>query len=141
MPNISDYLANKVTDHIHGKAAFTMPQVFIGLSTTLPTAAGGNITEPTIGTGGYARIATTAASWAVSGAVSPGLGSSAVTLSFPASTAAWSTGATALLYSIYFDAATAGNMLAWSVLPTPRTVNAADITLTAAAGAISHTTS
>ena len=120
-------------DHFHGKTSWTMPAVYIGVSTTLPTVAGANITEPTIATGGYARIATSGASW---NAAASGSATNAAVLSFPVSTAAWSTTTTNVAYTCYYDAATAGNLLLFDAITVPQAVNAAGITPNYAIGAI-----
>ncbi|MCJ7829001.1 MAG: hypothetical protein MUP81_04595 [Dehalococcoidia bacterium] len=129
--SLSDYAENKVLDHITGKTSFTKPTAYIGLKTADPTDDNSGGTEPTIATGGYARIATTGTDW---DAASGGAVANAVALSFPISTAAWSTAATNLTHFIIMDAATAGNLLGHADLTTPRAVNAADIILRFAIG-------
>jgi hypothetical protein len=37
----SDFLENKLLDHMLGKTAYTMPTVYVGLYTAAPTDAGG----------------------------------------------------------------------------------------------------
>ena len=99
---------------------------YIGLKTADPTDDNSGGTEPTITTGGYARIVSPETDWenAAAGAIK-----NDTILPFPESTAAWSTGATALTHFIIMDAASGGNMLAHGTLTTPRTVNAAGILL------------
>jgi hypothetical protein len=67
MANLTTYTTNKLEDHFHGKVAWSLPSLWVGVSTTLPTVAGANITEPTIGTGGYARIQVSGLSFTSSG--------------------------------------------------------------------------
>jgi|OpeIllAssembly_1097287.scaffolds.fasta_scaffold121353_2 hypothetical protein len=56
MGSFCDYLEDKVIDHVTNVAAFSVPtNLYIGLSTTTPTDAGGNITEPATGDN-YARV-------------------------------------------------------------------------------------
>jgi len=100
--------------------------VYIGLKTANPTDDNSGGTEPTIPTGGYARIVSPATDWeeAAAGAIQ-----NDEILAFAESTAAWSTGATPLTHFIVMDAAVAGNMLAHGELTTPRTVNAAGVLL------------
>lgn len=100
--------------------------VYIGLKTADPTDNNSGGTEPTIDTGGYARIVSPATDWedAAAGAIK-----NDEILEFPESTAAWSTGATPLTHFIIMDAASGGNMLAHGALTTPKTVNAAGIVL------------
>jgi len=56
----STTIDNKILDHLTGKATWTAPVAFyVGLSSTTPTKAGANVTEPS--TGAYARVQITAA--------------------------------------------------------------------------------
>jgi len=136
MGSFGDYAENKILDHITGKTSFTKPTAFIGLSTADPADDGSGLAEPTIPTGGYARIETEGADWdaAAAGAVA-----NAAALAFPISTDAWSTGETPLTHFAIFDAASGGNMLAHGALDTPRTVDAAGITLSFAIGELDIT--
>ena len=136
MGSFGDYAENKVLDHIVGKTSFTMPTAYIGLKTADPTDDNSGGTEPTIDTGGYARIVTAGANW---NAASGGATDNATALAFAESTAAWSTGATALTHFIIMDAASGGNMLAHGTLTTARTVDAAGITLEFAIGELDIT--
>lgn len=128
----SDYTEAKVLDHLTGKASFTMPTVYIGLSTADPLDDESGWAEPD-GTGSYARITTSGSDW--DSATDPtGVTANAAALSFPISTAAWSTGASNLTHFAGWDAASEGNMLWAADLDTPRAVNAADIILRFAIG-------
>lgn len=106
----STYLANKLLDHQLGKAAFTMPTVYVALSSSAPQLNGTGVTEPSAG--GYARVTTSAATWASAGA---GTTSNAAAITFPTATADWAAGSN-LTYGVLYDAAAAGNVLAYSVL-------------------------
>lgn len=112
--------------------------LYIGLSTGLATAA---VAEPTIGTGGYARIKTTnnVVNWTASTGSNPATKANGPILAFPASSAAWSTGSTNLQSFFVTDASTAGNVLFQANLTTPQTVNAAGITPQFAAAALTIT--
>lgn len=112
MASFSDYLENKVLDHVVGKTAYTMPTVHVALFTAAPTDAGGG-TEVTGGS--YARVATTGATWA---AASAGATSNAAAVNFPTPTASWGT---ATHFGLY-DAATVGNLLAWAPLTTSQAI-------------------
>jgi len=128
--SFGDYAENELLDHITGKGSFTMPTAYIGLSTADPLDTGLSNAEPD-GTGSYARITTSGSDW---DAASGGATANATALSFPISTAAWSTGANNLTHFAVWDAATAGNLLFHADLTTPRAVNAADIILRFAIG-------
>jgi hypothetical protein len=109
--------------------------VWIGASTqAVSGATQANILtgEPTA-TGSYARIAVVnnQANLPIASAASPSVLTSGAAFSFPASTAAWSTGATNLIQLFIADAPSlaGGNVLAFGALATPQAVNAASITL------------
>lgn len=102
--------ANKILDHLVGKTAYTIPQVFVALSSTTPTIAGTNVTEPS--TGSYARVATTGATW---NAATSGSSSNAATITFPAATADWLAGAN-LTHGALYDAISGGNFLGFGAL-------------------------
>lgn len=110
--------------------------VYIGLKTGDPGDDNGGGTEPTIPTGGYARIESIAGDWenAAAGAIQ-----NDEIQEFVESTAAWSTGATPLTHFIIMDAASGGNLLAHGELTTPRTVNAAGVLLRFPVGEIDVT--
>lgn len=110
------YLSNKLIDHTLGKTSYTMPTVYVGLSSTAPTLAGTNVTEPS--GGAYARVATSGSTWA---AAASGATSNALAITFPTATADWLSGAN-LTYGLFYDAATSGNLLGFGVLSVARPV-------------------
>lgn len=87
--------------------------LYIGLSSTTPTEAGGNITEPS--TGSYARVSTAAADWSAASGTAPAVKTNTATKTFPAATADWVSGAN-LTYFVLFDASSAGNAVAFGAL-------------------------
>lgn len=93
--------------------------LWVGLSSTTPTDAGGNITEPT--TGSYARVATVAADWGAATGAAPVTKSNANVVTFPTATADWLAGVN-LTHFVLFDAATLGNAVNTGVLTTPKPV-------------------
>lgn len=129
--------------------------MYIGLSTATYTSSQASILsgEPT-STGGYQRIGytgsqtngaaslygipNTAAVWGTPTAASPSVVTSAQSLSFAASSAAWSTGSSNLVSAFIADALTlaGANIIAVGALGTAQAVNAASITLSFAASAI-----
>lgn len=104
--SFSDYLENKILDHVTGKTAYTSPTAYLALFTAAPNDAGGG-TEANYTS--YARKQTAGSDW---NAASGGSVSNAGTLSFPACTGGTNTATHAAL----FDASTNGNMLAWGSL-------------------------
>lgn len=113
----STYLANKLLDVSTGKAAYTPPTVYVGLSTTTPTAAGTNVTEPSGGS--YARVATSGATWGT--AASGSTTNSGAAITFPAATADWTAGANQTHF-VFYDAASAGNFLGFGALTTAKAI-------------------
>lgn len=116
----STYLANKLLDHQLGKASYTMPTVYVGLSSTTPTASGSNVTEPS--TGSYARVATSASTW---NAASSGSTSNALAITFPEATADWLSAAN-LTHGLLFDAPSGGNFLGFGALTAPKNAQSGD---------------
>ncbi|TDK63562.1 phage tail fiber protein [Sapientia aquatica] len=114
----SYYLMNHLVDHQTGKTAFTMPTVYVGLSTTTPTQGlpPTTITEPSGGS--YARVATSGATW---NSAAAGTTSNAAAITFPTATADWSAAAN-MTYGVLYDAVTAGNVLGWGVLTVAKNV-------------------
>lgn len=113
MASFSDYLENAVLNHVFRNTALPSPaSVHMALFTVAPTDAGGG-TE--VATGGYARQPVTF------GAPSGGAIANSSAVSFTASGANFGDVVAVAL----FDAASAGNMLAWHTITTA-TVNDGD---------------
>ncbi len=126
MSSFSDYLENRVLDHIFRNTASTAPAtVYLALFTTAPSDTGGGAE---VTGGGYARQAV------AFGAASGGVISNTAIESFTATGANFGT-VTAVAI---FDALTTGNMLAWKVLSASAVVNDGD-TISFAIGAITVT--
>lgn len=115
--SFTDYLENKVVDHVTGKAAYTKPTIYMALFTVAPTDSTGG-TE--VSGNAYARVTTAAGDW---NTASGGSATNATALSFPTPTpAGWGT----IVAWGAFDAATAGNLLWYSDQTPNKTVNAGD---------------
>lgn len=119
--------------------------LYLGLSTQATSGATqANILsgEPT-STGGYARVAVVnnQANFPIASAASPSVLTAGGPFSFPASSAAWSTGSTNLLQLFIADASTlaGGNVLAWGALATGQAVNASGITLSVSSNGLTIT--
>jgi len=125
----SDYLENKVIDHIFRGIAFTMPaSLYVALYSAAPSDAGGG-TE--LAGGGYARaqLDPSASNWrntqnsgTGASAGTGGQTANAAAITFPAPTGAWGV---ATHFAI-FDALTGGNPLYTAALGAPKTINAGD---------------
>jgi hypothetical protein len=118
---MTDYLEDKLRDHVLRNIAFTSPAtVYLALFTTATTDAGGG-TE-VVG-GSYARQAVAFSA----GAAGTGAAENTAVESFSNMPAATVT------HAALFDASSGGNMLLHAPLTSPKTVGAGDV-LTFAAG-------
>jgi hypothetical protein len=106
--------------------------LYIALSSTTPTEAGGNFTEPS--GGAYARVSTTAADWGAASGTAPAVKSNTAVKTFPVASADWVAGANLTHFGL-FDASTAGNLKWWGALTTAKPVLNGD-TASFAAGAL-----
>ena len=139
MSGTCQVMSSKILNYLLTGGGAALPGgIWIGLSTAIPVVSGAigsqATTEPTIGTGSYARVSiaqnTTVWSTATAGSITNGTAS----ISFVQSTAAWSTGATPLTYAFLIDSATTGGTLgviAFAPLtPATDAVNVAGTTIT-----------
>lgn len=142
MAAMSDYLENKLLDHVFRGQSFTAPTtLYVGLFTTATDDTGGG-TEVTGGS--YARVSVTCnlTNW---NATQGGTGSSnsgtgglidnAVEFTFPAPTGDWGS----ITHFALFDAASGGNMIIHDSLTTSKTVNNGDPAPKFTAGALDIT--
>lgn len=126
-------IANSIIDHYTGKASWTGPAaIWMGLSSTTPTAAGSSVTEPSGGS--YARVQVTAAEFdsAASGATTTNADQV-----FPQATADWVAGAD-LTHGVFFTASSAGTFIGFGALAQAKPVLNGD-TLTVPAGSLDIT--
>ena len=116
----SDYLENKILDHILGKVTYTAPDtVYIGLAAEV--SDDGSISgEPTEAS--YARVAVTNNTTNFP-AASNGSKSNGTDIVFGEATGDWGT----VNYAFIADADTGGNVLLYGGLTTPKTINSGDI--------------
>jgi hypothetical protein len=115
MSAMSDYLENKVLDHVLGTTSYTMPAtVYIGLST-------GSFADDNSGTeltgGSYARQ-----SIAFDAAAS-GTTDNTSAVDFPVATANWGT----VSHYGLFDASSGGNLLVHGAFASSKTVETGDV--------------
>lgn len=132
MGSFADYLENKILDHVFGNTAYSTPAtVYVGLSTTTITDAGGNITEPAGGS--YARVSVTnnVTNWPNA---SGGSKSNGTAITFPTATGSWGT----IIDFFIADASSGGNILGYGTLTVSKTVSSGD-TLSFAASALTVT--
>lgn len=138
----SDYLENKIIDHLFRAATWAKPTtLYVALFTSAPSDSGGG-TEVTGGS--YARVPLnpsdtnwTATQGGTSGNSSGtgGQTSNAVAITYPAPTADWGV----ITHWAICDAITAGNRIVWDALTASRTVLNGDGAPSFAIGALSIT--
>lgn len=111
MVGLTTYTASAQLQWMTGKVAFpALPTAYIALFTAVGADTGAGFTE--VSGGGYARVATTGATWNAPSGQSPSAISNVLAITFPASTATWGT---VIAFGIY-DAASGGNLLFWDYL-------------------------
>lgn len=143
MSAMSDYLENKLIDHVFRGQSYTLPVLYVGLLTAAPSDSGGG-TE--VSGNAYARVkAAAGASQALTdwkstqndSLASTGTGGNTTNtnaITFPTPTATWGT---VTHFGIY-DASTGGNLLFWGALTISKTINQSD-TVTFPSGTLSIT--
>jgi len=116
MAGFSDYLEDKVLDHVFGGVAYTAPTKHVALYTVAPTDTGGG-TEVTGGS--YARQTST---FTVSG-TDPTTATNAAAIEYPTATGDYGT----VVAVGILDALSGGNLLAYADLTTSKTVSTGDV--------------
>lgn len=129
MSSMSDYLENKLIDHIFRGTAFTAPSpLYFALFTAAPSDSGGG-TE--VSGGSYARVSVTPNSTNFRNTQNSGTGASSGTggvtgnltaITFPAPSASWGS----VTHFGVYDASSAGNLICWAALTAAKTVNNGD---------------
>lgn len=144
MSQMSDYLENKLIDHLFRGTAMTQPA---GIWVALGTAASDATFTEIAATGGYARasVGRSDTAWdntqGNTTGVSTGTGGNtknANAVAFGTPSATWNGGADITHFALY-DAATGGNMLFWGSLSVAKRVYSGDAAPQFAADAISIT--
>ena len=115
MAEFTNYLEDKLLDHVLNNTSFTSPTtVYVGLFTTAPT-------DSTAGTevsgGSYARQVLSVST------ASSGVVTSDSDVTFPQATASWGT----IVALGVHDADTSGNLLMYTDLTTSKTIDEGDI--------------
>lgn len=126
--SFSNRTAQALLNALFGKtsnfgALASAPTIYVALSSTTPTEAGANVTEPSAGS--YARVATDAADWNAATDADPSVVTNADVITFPAATADWVSGAD-LTHFVLYDASTSGNVLGSGALDVAKAVLSGD---------------
>ena len=123
MSAASNYLENKVLDHVLRVTSYSQPSgLHLALFTNTSTNAAANLEAGTltdeVSTSGtaYGRKAITF------GAASSGSSANSATVTFDAATANWGT----ITHVAVMDAATSGNVLFWGAVTTSKTIESGD---------------
>ena len=117
MSGFSDYLEDKVLEHVFGGNAFTAPSTLhVALYTVAPSDTGGG-TE--VSGGAYARQTGT---FTVSG-TNPTTASNTAAIEYPTATADYGT----VVAVGVLDASSGGNLLAYSTLDSSKVVSSGDV--------------
>ena len=117
MSGFSDYLEDKVLDHVFGGNAFTAPStLYVALYTVAPSDTGGG-TE--VSGGAYARQT---GAFTVSG-TNPTTASNTAAIEYPTATANYGT----VVAVGVLDASSGGNLLAYSTLDSSKVVSSGDV--------------
>lgn len=105
--SFGNYLELEILDHVFGRGAYTVPTIYVALSTADPTEDASGISEPS--DENYARAETAGSDWndASAGAID-----NKELIEFAASSESWGT----ITHFALYDAETAGNMLAYGEL-------------------------
>jgi len=117
MAGFSDYLENKVLEHVFENSAYTAPStLYAALFTVAPSDTGGG-TE--VSGGGYVRQT---AAFTVSG-TNPTTATNGSAIEYPTATAGYGT----VVAVGVFDASSSGNLLAYANLDTSKVVSTGDV--------------
>lgn len=112
--SFSNYLENKVLDHVFGGVAYTAPAtLYVGLFTSSPGETGSG-TE--VSGGSYARQT-------IAFTVTGNQASNTAAVEFPTATASWGT----ITFAAIYDALSGGNLLAYGALTTSKTIDNGDV--------------
>jgi hypothetical protein len=128
--DMSDYLENKIVDHVFRNRSYTVPTtIYVGLYTTSPTDAnsgtevsGGSYARVQVGPSDAAWQSTQGTTTAVASSGTGGQTSNGSTITFPTPSANWGT----ITHVGILDAVTAGNLLVWGALTASKNVNNGD---------------
>jgi hypothetical protein len=144
MAAMSNYLENKLIDHIFRGVAYTAPTtVYIGLLTSAPDDTGGGTEVSTSGTNyGRVSVVCNTTNWAATNGATtvtnPSSGTTGTTsnngaINFLAPSATWGL----ITHFGVYDAVSGGNLLFWGSLTASKQVNNADAAPSFAISALS----
>jgi hypothetical protein len=117
----TDALEEDVLDEVFGGTAYAAVATwYIAASTTTPTDAGANFTEPA--GNGYARVAVTNNTTNFPAASGGGVKANGTAITFPAATGSWGT----ITHIGGFTASTGGTVVWWGALSASKAIDNGD---------------
>lgn len=123
MAGFSDFLEKELLDHVFGAAAYTAPAtLYLGLFTAAPTDAGGGTEVPVANGYDRADVVNNATNFPAASGTNPALKSNGAIISFAQASGSWGT----VTHWGLFDANTAGNLLVWGPITTPKAIDTGD---------------
>jgi len=118
-----DAIEQAILDHVFQDPDWApSTTLHVGLSSTTPTDAGTNITEPT--TGGYARQPVGASTFSAASGTAPAAKTTTSAITFPTASADWDN--SPVTHQTLHSASTAGSVYAWAALAASKDVNNGD---------------
>lgn len=117
MAGMTDVVEAAILDYL---LATYIATPYLGLSTTTPTDAGANFTEP-VGNG-YTRLSVPNGQWAAAVQGQPSTKANSTLFTFPIASGGWGL----ITYVGIFDAAAAGNLRLFGALAASKTVASGD---------------
>jgi hypothetical protein len=115
--SFSDYLENKIVDHVFGGSAYTAPAtIYLALFTAVADGEAGTVTEVSTSGTAYARES-------VAFTVVDDTASNTSDVEFSPATASWGT----ITHIGLYDASTSGNLLAYAALSASKTIASTDV--------------
>lgn len=118
--SLSRSVRRSLLNHLFGKITYTRPtNIFVGISSTLPTSTGNNVTEPL--DVAYARKSTAPADWDVATDADPAAVINNVQIDFAIATADWLSGVL-LPYVVLYDAVSGGSFLGYGEFSRPKSI-------------------
>ena len=119
MGSFSDWLEDKVIDHIFMSSWTALPNIWVGLSIADPLDDASGNDEPS--GNGYLRVSTEAADWNASTG-DPSTVDNANDITFPEASGSWGL----ITHFTLWDAATVGNMLMHGLLTASKSIGDGD---------------
>lgn len=119
MAGFTDTYEKAILDLIFN-AALGATTLYLALSTTTPTDAAANFTEPS--GNNYSRVATTSADWNAASGTAPAVKTNSGTKTFNQASGSWGT----VTYFGLYDASTSGNLILFGALTASKSIGNGD---------------